>query len=443
MRVKDVTDYLRAVPAPCRRARLAACRAIVLLALLPGVAPAQDVPGSRDTLLARLTGEALMANPGARRADALARSAEARIRPAGALPDPMASAGVMDFVLPSFAFRESDFTEVDLEARQELPWPGTLRARTDAARATAVSKRSEAAATRREVVVAVARTYFRLRYVVSARATLARQRALFGSAVEIATARYASGSAPQADPLQARLARARLDVDETWLVAEEASLRAELGALRDRSGRDSLTVTPIEPMLDHLTSLHERVATLETSTTADHPSLSARRQGIEAARAAARVESFGVKPDFTLTLRYGARPIASDFFSAFVGLRVPIWAGRKQHRLADAAREETRAAEAELATAERALEAERSTLQAGIAAAWRRIEILASQVIPAARETTEAALRSYRVGQVDFLNLLATQDSQYRTEVELAMAIADHLTHLVMLEELVRPGEEQ
>ena len=44
-----------------------------------------------------------------------------------------------------------------------------------------------------------------------------------------------------------------------------------------------------------------------------------------------RVERLGARPDFVLTARYGYRPVAfglnfPDFFSAFVGLRLPIWA---------------------------------------------------------------------------------------------------------------------
>src|SRR4051794_9334317 len=69
---------------------------------------------SSDTVLRRLTAEALAVNPGLLGGEATARAASQRIGPAGALPDPMLNAGVMNLVLPNFAFRESDFTEVDV-----------------------------------------------------------------------------------------------------------------------------------------------------------------------------------------------------------------------------------------------------------------------------------------------------------------------------------------
>jgi len=49
-----------------------------------------------------------------------------RIRPAGSLPDPVLTVGVMDLLMPHFEFNRSDFTEVDAELSQEIPWPGSL-----------------------------------------------------------------------------------------------------------------------------------------------------------------------------------------------------------------------------------------------------------------------------------------------------------------------------
>ena len=162
-----------------------------------------------DTVLARLTAQALAANPGLQASQASARAAWSRIAPAGALPDPMLSAGVMDLALPRFAFHESDFTEVDLELSR--PWPGSLGARTAAARAEAQRAGADVAARRREIVVRTAELYYRLRYIATARAILERQRELLATKIDIATTRYATTSAPQSDPLQARVALTRLD----------------------------------------------------------------------------------------------------------------------------------------------------------------------------------------------------------------------------------------
>lgn len=414
----------------------------VVIGPFGGPLPAQEAP-STDSLLARLTAEALAANPSLEADRAMARAATARIRPAGALPDPMLSVGVMNLTLPRFAFRESDFTEVDVELSQEFPWPGTLGARTDAARAEARSRELSLADRRREVTVRTAALYYRLRYVAAARRTLERQRALLAASVEIATTRYATTSAPQGDPLQARVALARLETEEADLAREDAELRAELRALRGRSAGDSIAVEPVRPELvappEHVT----RTRTTVPESLAYHPRIAARLAAVEAAEQSARVERLSARPDFTLMTRYGARPLGADFFSAFVGVRVPLFAGRKQHRLAAAASAEADAARAAMAEETATLTAEVEGTMALVTAGERRVRLLVNQVLPAARATAEAILRSYRVGQVDFLNVLAAEDARYRAELDAAMEASEHLTHLVMLQQLLAQEDTQ
>ncbi len=408
---------------------------------------AQEGPSS-DTLLARLTTQAIAANPSMDASRAMARAATARVRPAGALPDPMLSAGVMNLTLPRFGFRESDFTEVDVELSQEFPWPGTLGARTAAARAQARGSQAVVAVRRREVVMRTAEVYYRLRYVVTARSTLIRQRQLLATGVDISTIRYASTTAPQSDPLQARVALARLDTEEAELEAQEAQLRAQLKALRNITGPDSVPVEPIRPEQVpsglHLVSgpaTGESADSVGPDSLAEHPRLTARRAEIEAAEHTVRVERLGAHPDFTIMTRYGARPLGADFFSAFVGIRVPLYAGRKQLQLADAARAEAVAARARLAEEQAALAEEIRTLRARIRSGATRLRLLADRVVPSAKATVDATLRNYRVGQVQFLTVLATEDALYRAELDAAEVAAEHLAHFIMLEQLLSPED--
>ena len=392
-----------------------------------------------DTILARLTAEAVAANPGLQASQASARAAAKRVGPAGALPDPMLSVGVMDLTLPRFAFRESDFTEVDLEVSQEFPWPGSLGARTQVARAQARGATADVAARRREIVVRTAELYYRLRYVVTARATLQRQRRLLATAVEIATARYATTAAPQSDPLQARVAVARLDAEDAAWVEQQAKVGAELKALRNVRGRESLTIELIRPETVPLNP-HQGQRGAAWDSVPAHPRLTARREAVEAAERTTRVEQLAARPDFSITTRYGARPLGADFFSAFLGIRVPLWGGRKP---AGAARADADAARAELAQETVELETELEAAHAAIKSGETRLRLLTTQVVPSAQATVEAVLRSYRVGQAPFLNVLAAEDSLYRAELDAIMVAAEHLTHLVMLEQLLLTDDAQ
>src|SRR5438876_10073946 len=319
---------------------------IALVVESAGPRHAQDwVPVASDSGLQALVAEALARNPTVAQRRAAVRAATLRIRPAGSLPDPMLTVGVMDLVLPHFAFNQSDFTEADVELSQEIPWPGTLGARSGVMRAAAAGARAEEGAVRRELTTAMAVAYYRLGYAVTARETLRHQRELLDAAVQLSTTRYATGAAPQSDPLQAKLARDRLRSEEFALESERIAALATVNALRSRAPGDSVPVTSID-----LAALRAGAApqpsadSLVALALATHPRLAVRRAAVDAATRTIQVERLGARPDFTLTLRYGYRPAflgqfnLPDFFSAFVGLRLPIWAWRKQNRLADAAR---------------------------------------------------------------------------------------------------------
>ncbi len=431
-------------------------RQLMMAALAPalaGVAPVRAqgplAPAAGDSALQSLVAEALERNPTLAQRQAAVRAATLRIRPAGTLPDPMVSVGVMDLLLPHFAFNQSDFTEVDAELRQEVPWPGTLGARSGVVRAVAVRARAEESAVRRELTTAMAAAYYRLRYAVTALQTVRQQRGLLDAAVQLSTTRYATGAAPQSDPLQAKLARDRLRSEAFALESERAAALAAVNALRAREPGDSAPVTAIDPAAVRTgITPFPSADSLVAMALAAHPRLAARRAAVDQATRTIQVERLGARPDFTLSVRYGYRPPFQgqfkfpDFFSAFVGLRLPVWAWRKQNRLADAARADSMGAAAELRDAELQLSREVTEAAARVQAAQLRLALVVDGVIPTAQGTVESVMRSYQVGRAEFLTLLSVEDARYRAELEAAAVAADYQTQLAMLRQLTA-GESQ
>ena len=116
---------------------------------------------------------------------------------------------------------------------------------------------------------------------------------------------------------------------------------------------------------------------------------------------------------------------------------------RKQLRLADAARAEADVARAGLAEEQAALAEEIRMVHAQTRSGATRLRLLTDRVLPSAQATVDATLRNYRVGQVQFLTVLATEDALYRAELDAARAAAEHLTHLVLLEQLLSREDVQ
>ncbi len=405
--------------------------------VLPASAQPLPVP---DTLLARLTREALTTNFAIAALTNRARAADARAVTAGALPNPMLTVGVIDLALPRFAFRQSDFTEVDVQAEQAFPWPGTLAARTQSAQAAARATTAGLEAQKRDVIVRVARVYFRLRSVVTAESLLARQRTVLDAAVQTSTSRYSTGAVPQSDPLQARVAAARLDADATDLRAEEATLRAQLRSLRGRSRADTVAVAVIRPEeADSLIAAGDAQHAGDPPHLDRSPQVTAQLAAEQSATSLARAERLAARPEFTLTTRYGARPLGVDFFTAMVGVRLPLWRGRTPARMAEAAEAEAAAARDAVADTRANLRAEWDATIASASANRERLDILVHRVLPPADAAVDAALRAYSLGGADISAVLTAQEARYRAQVAIAQNVAEHLTHLVLLVQLAAP----
>src|SRR6266511_553320 len=146
-------------------------RQLTLTALAFAMAGAAPVR-AQDSLLQSLVAEALARNPTVAQRQAAIRAATLRIRPAGSLPDPMLTVGVMDLQLPRFEFNRSDFTEVDAELSQEIPWPGTLGARSGVTPPAATGAPAQETALPPAPTPATAAPYYRLGYPATAPATL-------------------------------------------------------------------------------------------------------------------------------------------------------------------------------------------------------------------------------------------------------------------------------
>src|SRR5512138_848779 len=118
------------------RRRSPAFFAASLLLLSVSTARSEVLP---DAEADRLVAEAIGRNPDLRAVRSAAGAAAERVRPAGALPDPMVSLSYEnDGVSPSLG--EMEMTRLSVMAQQQIPFPGKLRlageiARKDAERA--------------------------------------------------------------------------------------------------------------------------------------------------------------------------------------------------------------------------------------------------------------------------------------------------------------------
>ncbi len=403
-----------------------------------GVAAPAAAQQPADTLrIADAIAVARSANPSLHSARLEADAAAARVSPAGALPDPTLQLGLDNRPVNGFGTMDP-MTMNTVQLTQTLPWPGKLGFGEERARRLADAGKLDADGAELDLVARVKSTYYQLAYMDRALGVMSQTRELLRSFVQVASAMYSVGTGQQQDVLQAQVAVASMTEDITAMTQDRVAAAARLDALL---GRDAtVPVGPVElpGAVDSLPSLDSLMAL----ATRRRPALAAARQRALAAEAGYREARRELLPDLMLGVQYGQRPRYDNMVSLMVGISIPVWAGARQLPL----RREMQAMQAAREADQRGLGNETYARLAELRAEAERARNLsrlyATSILPQARASVEAALASYRVGQVNFMSLVDNQMTVNRYAIEGVRLLAEYQGARAEIEALTG-GEDQ
>jgi len=396
------------------------------LALLTGagiaLAPARAVEAqtSNDTLRVEdAIALALRESPEVRASRLLVEVQREGVAPAGGLPDPMLSLGLMN---RPFDFSTGEgMTMNQVQLTQTLPWSGKRSASTAREEELLAAAELDAAEVEASVVERVRILYFRMAWIDRAVNVMEETRGLLADLQGTAATLYSVGTGAQQDVLQAQVAQARMSVDIRAMEEERTAAQARFNALLGR--RPDAPVPGLElpepdgavPGLDVLMGLAEA-----------RPAIRAARARMDAAGAARGVAEKAHMPDVSLTVGYSQRPDFRDLFSVMVGVPLPLWKGSVQEplrRQAEAAEAAAEARELELYNETYAQLAER---RAAALRAADVAELLRTDVLPQARAAVESGLSTYRVGGLDFMAVLESRMTVNQYEIERLRLAAEY-----------------
>jgi len=402
--------------------------------------PALEIPGIREYV-----SEVLSLNSAIAARRFTLGAATERIQPAGALPDPSVTAGIVSVPVPSFDFDAEAMTQLHLGLHQTFPFPGKRDASTALARADSAVFGADLDRVETDYTVAAARAFFELAYVRTADAVWRDRLRVAEIGISVAESRYGAGDVPQTDVLRARLDRSRVEerLDEVAALVTATTVRAD--ALRGGTG------LPLSPILlvdgggapaftlqaAALPDLDAAVVRLPDTS----PAMRLARRRAEQADRAVRVLQIAGRPDFSTTLgtgfRFGGR---EPFLTAVVGIPVSLWSGRKQEPATRASALEAEASRRELEDLHARTEAQVRAAYAQLASTRVRIDRNVSEILPLADAASTSALSRYRVGDGDFTTVLETQDDLYGARLSLARLIAEYGARRAALAAVI--GEE-
>jgi len=425
-----------------RLPRAALSRSISVLffiAALGGIAFAQEPASSHAgaaTPLSDLLAEAEKNNPqieAARHGFEAAKQVPTQV---STLPDPQFT--LQHFSVgsprPFAGYTNSEFAYIGLGVSQDIPYPGKLRLKGEVAKREADVSQQQIESVRRSVLAELKAAYFQLAYLSKTLAILEQDGELLKQVQQAADARYRSGMGTQQDLLQAQLQQTKLLREIAMHHLEVGKLEAQLKQLLNRQ-QDS---PDIEPTDLAETPLVQTYAELLAAAEVQNPEIASAKKMIEKQSLQVDLAHKDFYPDFNVQYMW-QRTDPTQFRAYYmlsVGVRVPIYRGRKQRpELAQAEAEKLRAG-SELRAQSQQVAAE---LRGQYVQAQQTSELLRIHregLAPQSRSEFQAALATYQSNKQDFQALLAAFLDVLRLDEEYWQNVAEYETAIARVEQI-------
>lgn len=388
-------------------------------------------------MLPSLVEQALGSNPEIAESQAQWDALTARVRRAGSWDDPMLMLGIQNgLVRDPLDFRAESMTSKVIGISQMVPYFGKRGLEKESAALDAEQSSRALQERRLQLSQMVRETWYQIYFIDRSSEVVDRTIATLDDLTRFTETMYGVGGALQQDVLKAQVERSKMEEMRIVLKQKRRSLEAAMNSLLVRPEETPLEV-PAELRISPLAKGQDELMALAL---AHRPQLKALESAVEKARVGRKSADLEFFPDFTFSLEYMQREAAmespgDDMYSASVSFNLPVRRERRHAMVAEA--------DSEIRMGQAALEMERNNIRRDIADALARIErsrrladLYREGVIPQATGALEAAMAAYRVGKVDFMNVLESQMSLFGFEREFHDAVADHQMQIARLQAL-------
>jgi outer membrane protein, heavy metal efflux system len=332
---------------------------------------------------------------------------------------------------PFAGFNTSDFAYFGIGASQELPYPGKLRLKGEAADRAAGVQQAHIAVARASIADGIKAAYLRLAYLQQTLPLLDASRNTLGQIIETELARYRTGQGSQADVLKAQLERTKLIREITIHHQEVGEVEADLKRLLHRPQESPDIIAQDLTM----TNLRYTSFDLLNFVRKQNPEVKLNASRVAKQNAELRSAERAGKPDFSIGYMYQR---TGDDFPAYYMLTFNVMFQRRQRvraELAEAA-ESVKSAEDQL---DAQLQEQLAAVQKQYIAAKSTAEVLkeySEGMIPQADGAFRAVLTDYQSNKQQLDSVLTYFNQVLALKREYQQALLDHETAVAKLETL-------
>lgn len=365
---------------------------------------------------------------------------------AGALPDPVLSFAAMNLPMDTFNRDQEAMTQMQLGFSQLFPFPGKRGLREQAAEFEARAAFFSIDEMRLRLINQVVSKWWQVYYLDRAVDTVESNRLLLAQFIEVARTKYETGTGLQQDVLLAQLELSKLLDQEIQIESLRRNQAIRLNVLMDRTPQAVVQLP--EVVADSLPAILSENELYRLAEAA-RPLLKNLEQAVAAASTRLDLAKRNYYPDFNVSVTYGNRagrnppPIGgsrSDFLSFMVGIKIPLYSGRKQSRAVSQRSSEVQRQRYSLMDEKSQVMADISSAVTDYRRAQAQLSLFADGIVPQAGQTVQSMLAGYQVSEVDFLNLVRSQVTLFNYELQYWKALTEANQALSWLQSVV--GEE-
>ena len=334
---------------------------------------------------------------------------------------------------PFAGFSNSDFGYIGFGISQELPYPGKLKLKGEAAQQDAAVSRQKLEAVRRSILQQVKEAYFQVAYVQQTLEVLDRNGKLLEQIERIADARYRVGEGSQQDVLKAQLERTKLLREvahhHELMETQQAQLRKLLNRLPGSPdiSTEQLVETPLRYTSEEL------LAKVRT----ENPEVTGQQEMVKRQSLQVEIARKDRYPDFSV--QYMWQHTAEqfrDYYMLSFSARIPIYRRRKLNPEMNQAVEELNRSRREYESHVQTAYFDIRNQYIAAETASQMLKIYREGLIPQALATYRAGLASYQTGTLDFESLFSTFLDVLGFDGEYWKTLMEHETALARIEQI-------
>jgi len=375
-----------------------------------------------------LVASVLQRNPDIPALEALWRAENSRIEQVSALDDPM----MMYSIAPRTAGEPINNLRQSISLSQQMPWPGKLALRGDAARFEAKSSFENIDKKRLELILLSKQLFTDWYFIHAALRINNINKSLLQEFLDIAQAKYISGSVTKQDTLLAEMKYVLLEQRDGVLQRHKLEIQTKMNLLLDQTPE---TVIPAPEKLTKPVTIYD-VALLRENAIRIRPELRALQNKLNASQSRLILAEKNYYPDFNLKLRYnGVMDPADKRSQISIGFNIPLRG--KRH----AAKDE---ANARLTRLELQHRSEILRIKVDVQRAYDQVresekllQAYQQRLLPLAEEILATAQADYENSRGDFLSLINAEKQLITTQLNNEKTLSDYHRRLAKLEHTV------